>query len=93
MLHSLALVGPVLHRLIARFSNVLSRLGRLTSQLSQVISMQVWRLFKLVITHITLAWRNVVCEVRLVVLPLKVIRVVLLHFLNELKGTLRDVSL
>ena len=93
MLHPLALVSPILHRLIARFSNVLSRLGRLTSELSQVISVQVWRLFKLVITNITLARRNVVCEVRLMVLPLKVIRVILLHLLNELKGPLRDVSL
>ena len=54
--------------------------------------MEVRLLLKVVTHNETLGGRNVVSEVRLMVLPLKVVRIVLLHLLNELERALRDFS-
>ena len=92
MLYPLALVSSILHGLIARLSYVLSRFSGLTSKLCQIVSVEVRLLLKVVTHNETLGGRNVVSEVRLMVLPLKVVRIVLLHLLYELERALRDFS-
>ena len=70
MLNPLRLVSSILHWLVRRISDVLSRFGSGARQMRQIVTMQVEVTWSLV-TGKALVGRNVVSEVGLVVLTLE----------------------